>query len=80
MISGDIMHEIRFYEIKDGELRYTLNSRHYTFTEAFQHYLVMRSLYGEEFVFKPSIPDEKLEEVVRNSDKEVVTIVTIWEW
>ena len=71
------MHEIRFYEIKDGELRYTLNSRHYTFTEAFEHYLVMRSLYGEEFNFKPSIPDEKLEQVVRNSDKEVVTIVSL---
>ena len=74
------MHEIRFYEIKDGKLSYVLNSRHYTFTEAFEHFLVMSSLYGEEFNFKPSIPDEKLEEVVRNSDKEVVTIISKEGW
>ena len=74
------MHEIRFYEIKDDKLIYTLNSRHYTFTEAFEHYLVMRSLYGEEFYFKPSIPEEKLEQLVRNSDKEVVTIISTEEW
>ena len=38
------MHEIRFYEIKDDKLTYVLNSRHYTFTEAFEHFLVMGSL------------------------------------
>lgn len=74
------MHEIRFYEIKDSKLTYTLNSRHYTFTEAFHHFLVMRSLYGEEFNFKPSIPEEVLEQVVRNSNKEVVTIISTEEW
>ena len=74
------MHEIRFYEIKNGELTYTLNSRHYTFTEAFEHFLVMKSLYGEEFYFKPSIPEEALEQTVRNSNKEVVTIISTKEW
>ena len=71
------MHEIRFYEIKNDKLTYVLNSRHYTFTEAFEHFLVMSSLYREEFYFKPSIPEEKLEQVVRNSDKEVVTIISL---
>ena len=71
------MHEIRFYEIKDDKLTYVLNSRHYTFTEAFEHFLVMSSLYRREFYFKPSIPEEKLEQVVRNSDKEIVTIITL---
>ena len=71
------MHEIRFYEIKDGKLTYVLNSRHYTFAEAFEHFSVMSSLYREEFYFKPSVPDEKLEQVVRNSDKEVVTIISL---
>ena len=71
------MHEIRFYEIKDDKLTYVLNSRHYTFTEAFEHFLVMSKLYRGEFYFKPSVPEEKLEQVVRNSDKEVVTIITL---
>ena len=71
------MHEIRFYEIKDDKLTYVLNSRHYTFTEALEHFLVMKSLYRGEFCFKPSIPEEKLEQVVRNSDKEIVTIITL---
>ena len=74
------MHEIRFYEIKDDKLTYVLNSRHYTLTEAIEHFLVMSSLYGEEFNFKPSIPEEVLEQVVRNSDKEVVTIISTEEW
>ena len=71
------MHEIRFYEIKDGKLTYVLNSRHYTFTEAFEHFLVMSCLYRGEFYFKPSVPEEKLEQVVRNSDKEIITIITL---
>ena len=71
------MHEIRCYEIKDDKLTYVLNSRHYTFTEAFEHFLVMSSLYRGEFYFKPSVPEEKLEQVVRNSDKEVVTIISL---
>ena len=70
------MHEIIFYEIKDDKLTYTLNSRHYTFTEAFKHFLVMSSLYRGEFYFKPSIPEEALEQTVRNSNKEVVTIIS----
>ena len=41
------------------------------------HFLVMSSLYRGEFYFKPSIPEEKLEQVVRNSDKEIVTIITL---
>ena len=41
------------------------------------HFLVMSSLYRGEFYFKPSVPEEKLEQVVRNSDKEVVTIISL---
>ena len=37
------MHEIRFYEIKDDKLTYVLNSRHYTFTEAFEHCISSQS-------------------------------------
>ena len=71
------MHEIRFYEIKNDKLTYVLNSIHYTFTEAIEHYLVMSSLYRGKFYFKPSVPEEKLEQVVRNSYKEVVTIISL---
>ena len=74
------MYEVRFYKIKDGVLTYTVGSRCYSLTEAFQYYLEIEWILRDEYNFKPSIPDEKLEEVVRNSDKEVVTIINQEGW
>ena len=70
------MYEVRFYKIKDGVLTYTVGNRSYSLTEAFQYYLEIEWILRDEYNFQPSISDEKLEEVVRNSDKEVVTIIS----
>ena len=71
------MYEVRFYKIKDGVLTYTVGYRSFAFTEAFEYYLQIVRLSKEEYNYKIAIPDEKLEEVVRNSDKEVVTIISL---
>ena len=69
------MYEVRFYKIKDGVLTYTVGSRCYSLTEAFQYYLEIERIMRNEYNFYLRLSDEKLEEVVRNSDKEVVTII-----
>ena len=74
------MYEVRFYKIKDGVLTYTVGNRSYSLTEAFQYYLEIEWILRDEYNFQPSISDEKLEEVVRNSDKEVVTIINLEGW
>ena len=74
------MYEVRFYKIKDGMLTYTVGNRSYSLTEAFQYYLEIEWILRDEYNFQQSIPDEKLEEVVRNSDKEVVTIINLEGW
>ena len=71
------MYEVRFYKIKDGVLTYTVGSRCYSLTEAFEYFLEIEWILRDEFNFQPSIPDEVLEGVVRNSDKEVVTIINL---
>lgn len=74
------MYEIRFYDIKDGELTYTVGSRCYSLTEAFEYFLELEWIMRDEYDFQPSIPDEMLEQVVRKSDKEVVTIINLEGW
>ena len=74
------MYEVRFYKIKDGMLTYTVGYRCYSITEAFEYYLQTEWRWKEEFNFKLDIAEEELEQVVRNSDKEVVTIITVEEW
>ena len=69
------MYEVRFYKIKDGVLTYTVGYRSYSLTEAFQYCLEMERIMRNEYNFYLRLSDEKLEEVVRNSDKEVVTII-----
>lgn len=70
------MYEVRFYKIKDGVLTYTVGNRSYSLTEAFQYYLEIERIMRNEYNFYLRLSDEKLEEVVRNSDKEVVTIIS----
>ena len=69
------MYEVRFYKIKDGVLTYTVGYRSFAFTEAFEYYLQIERIMRNEYNFYLRLSDEKLEEVVRNSDKEVVTII-----
>ena len=69
------MYEVRFYKIKDGVLTYTVGYRSFAFTEAFEYYLEIERIMRNEYNFYLRLSDEKLEEVVRNSDKEVVTII-----
>lgn len=71
------MYEIRFYKIKDGVLTYSVGFRSYNFDEAFEYYLELEWLLKEEYNYKVAIPDEKLEQIVRNSDKEVATIINL---
>ena len=71
------MYEVRFYKIKDGMLTYnTVGYRSCSLTEAFQYYLEIERIMRNEYNFYLRLSDEKLEEVVRNSDKEVVTIIS----
>ena len=70
------MYEVRFYKIKDGMLTYTVGYRSFAFTEAFEYYLQIERIMRNEYNFYLRLSDEKLEEVVRNSDKEVVTIIS----
>lgn len=70
------MYEVRFYKIKDGVLTYTVGYRSCNLTEAFQYYLEIERIMRNEYNFYLRLSDEKLEEVVRNSDKEVVTIIS----
>lgn len=69
------MYEVRFYKIKDGVLTYTVGYRSCNLTEAFQYCLEIERIMRNEYNFYLRLSDEKLEEVVRNSDKEVVTII-----
>ena len=69
------MYEVRFYKIKDGVLTYTVGNRSYSLTEAFEYFLEIEWILRDEYNFYLRLSDEKLEEVVRNSDKEVVTII-----
>lgn len=71
------MYEVRFYKIKDGALTYTVGCRSCDFNEAFEYYLQIKWLLREEYNYKVAIPDEMLEQVVRNSDKEVATIINL---
>ena len=71
------MYEVRFYKIKDGVLTYTVGYRSFAFTEAFEYYLQIERIMRNEYNFYLRLSDEKLEEVVRNSDKEVVTIINL---
>ena len=71
------MYEVRFYKIKDGVLTYTVGYRSFAFTEAFEYYLQIERLSKEEYNYKIAIPDEMLEQVVRKSDKVVVTIINL---
>lgn len=73
------MYEVRFYKIKDSVLTYTVGYRSCDFDEAFAYYFELKWLLKEEYNYKVAIPDEKLEEVVRNSDKVVVTIINLEE-
>ena len=74
------MYEVRFYKIKDGMLTYTVGYRSCSLTEAFQYYLEIERIMRNEYNFYLRLSDEKLEEVVRNSDKEVVTIINLEGW
>ena len=74
------MYEVRFYKIKDGMLTYTVGYRGCSLTEAFQYYLEIERIMRNEYNFYLRLSDEKLEEVVRNSDKEVVTIISQEGW
>lgn len=71
------MNEVRFYKIKDGALTYTVGYRSYDFTETFEYYLQIKWILKEEYNYKITIPDEMLEQIVRNSDKEVATIINL---
>ena len=70
------MYEVRFYKIKDGVSTYTVRYRSCSLTEAFQYCLEIERIMRNEYNFYLRVSDEKLEEVVRNSDKEVVTIIS----
>ena len=74
------MYEVRVYKIKDGVLTYTVGYRSCRLTEAFQYYLEIERIMRNEYNFYLRLSDEKLEEVVRNSDKEVVTIISEEGW
>lgn len=71
------MYEVRFYKIKDGALTYTVGYRSYDSTETFEYYLQIKWILKEEYNYKITIPDEMLEQIVRNSDKEVATIINL---
>lgn len=71
------MYEVRFYKIKDGVLTYTVGYRSCDFNEAFAYFLELEWVLKEEYNYKITIPDEMLEQVVRNSDKEVATIINL---
>lgn len=71
------MYEVRFYKIKDGALTYTVGYRSYDSTETFEYYLQIKWILKEEYNYKIIIPDEMLEQIVRNSDKEVATIINL---